>query len=84
MQRLHAVGASIVKALYEGKRIGSRLCPFVFKFIASANPSPTLRDLQYFDPQTAKSLQWMLVTSGILQILNVHFQDNTYSNIKNN
>jgi hypothetical protein len=65
MQRLRAVGASIVKALYEGKRIGSRLCPFVFKFIASTNPNPTLRDLQYFDPQTAKSLQWMLVTSGI-------------------
>ena len=65
MQRLRAVGASIVKALYEGKRIGSRLCPFVLKFIASTNPNPTLRDLQYFDPQTAKSLQWMLVTSGI-------------------
>ena len=64
LEQFRAVGVSMVKALYEEKRIGGRLCPFVFKFISMRSPSPNLRDLQYFDAQTAKSLQWMLVTSG--------------------
>lgn len=73
LRKLRAVGVSMVKALYEGKRIGNRLCPFVFKYFASSSPSPTLRDLQIFDPQSAKSLQWMMATSGVEQF-SLHFE----------
>lgn len=58
-----AFGRALVKTLYEGKRIGSRLSPSVFKFIADTNPN--MRDLQVFDPETARSLQWTLATIGV-------------------
>ena len=31
MNRLRAIGRAMVKVLYEGRRIGSRLCPTIFK-----------------------------------------------------
>lgn len=60
---LKAFGRAMVKTLYEGRRIGSRLCPSVFKFITGT--SPNMRDLQIYDPQTARSLQWTLATVGV-------------------
>jgi hypothetical protein len=63
LKKLEAFGRAIVKALYEGRRLGGRLCPSVFKFITDSPPS--MRDLQMFDPQQAKSLQWMLATVGV-------------------
>ncbi len=65
------IGRAIVKALYEGRRVGSRLCPSVFKYIT--NSSPNMRDLQMFDPQTAKSLQWTLATVGVEEF-GLHFE----------
>jgi len=74
LAQLRAVGISLVKALYEGKRIGNRLCPSVFKFLSAvSNINNTLRDLQIFDPHTAKSLQWMQATSGVDQF-SLHFE----------
>jgi hypothetical protein len=70
--RLRAVGRAMVKALYEGRRIGNRLCPSVLKFFAGANP--TMRDLQLFDPLAAKSLQWLLTTVGV-EDLAMHFEE---------
>jgi hypothetical protein len=61
----------MVKALYEGRRIGSRLCPSVFKFLTGARPN--MRDLQMFDPQTARSLQWILATAGVAEF-GLHFE----------
>ena len=61
----------MVKALYEGRRIGNRLCPSVFKFLTDT--SPTMRDLQMFDPQTARSLQWTLATIGVEEF-GIHFE----------
>ena len=34
LKKLRAFGRAVVKALYEGKRIGQRLCSSVFKFLA--------------------------------------------------
>ena len=59
---LRAFGRAMVKALYEGRRMGSKLCPSVFKFLTDT--APNMRDLQMFDPQTVRSLQWMLATIG--------------------
>lgn len=42
--RYRAVGRAMVKCLYEGRRIGSRLAPSVFKFITGTEAA--LRDLQ--------------------------------------
>lgn len=42
--RYRAVGRAMVKCLLEGRRIGSRLAPSVFKFITGTDT--TLRDLQ--------------------------------------
>ena len=48
--------------------------PSVFKFLSATNNiNNTLRDLQIFDPQTAKSLQWMQATSGVDQF-SLHFE----------
>eukprot|EP00904_Undaria_pinnatifida_P009477 jgi/Undpi1/565/HiC_scaffold_10.g04029.m1 len=53
----------MVKCLYEGRRIGSRLAPSVFKFITGTEAA--LRDLQDFDPQRFESLKWMLANTGM-------------------
>ena len=71
MSKLRAFGRSMVKALYEGRRIGNRLCPSVFKFLTGTAPS--MRDLQMFDPQTARSLQWTLATAGVEEF-GMHFE----------
>jgi len=71
MRNLRAFGRAMVKALYEGRRIGSRLCPSVFKFITDSPPN--MRDLQMFDHQTARSLQWMLATVGVEEF-GLHFE----------
>lgn len=71
MGRLRAFGRAMVKALYEGRRIGSRLCPSVFKFLTGTVPN--MRDLQMFDPQTARSLQWTLATAGVSDF-GLHFE----------
>lgn len=71
LDSLRAVGRAMVKAFYEGRRIGNRLSPSVFKFFTGAQPN--MRDLQLFDPQTAKSLQWMLATVGV-EDLGFHFE----------
>lgn len=63
MLRLRAFGRAMVKALYEGRRIGNRLCPSVFKFLTGTSPS--MRDLQMYDPQSARSMQWTLATVGV-------------------
>lgn len=42
--RYRAIGRAMVKCLLEGRRIGSRLAPSVFKFITGTDS--TLRDLQ--------------------------------------
>lgn len=70
VDELIAVGRAMAKALYEGQRIGNKLCSSVFKFIAGTQP--TMRDLLMYDPQLARSLQWMLATSGIEEF-NLHF-----------
>jgi len=69
--KFRAFGRAMVKALYEGRRIGSRLCPSVFKFLTGARPN--MRDLQMFDPQTARSLQWILATAGVAEF-GLHFE----------
>ena len=69
--KLRAFGRAVVKALYEGRRIGSRLSSFVFKFLTGAPPN--MRDLQTFDPQTARSLQWILATAGVADF-GLHFE----------
>ena len=71
MLRLRAFGRAMVKALYEGRRMGNRLCPSVFKFLTGTTPS--MRDLQMFDPQTARSLQWTLATAGVEEF-GIHFE----------
>jgi len=71
LENLKAFGRILVKTLYEGRRIGNRLCPSVFKFITSTNPN--MRDLQIYDPQTAKSLQWVLATVGV-EDFGLHFE----------
>ena len=71
MLRLRAFGRAMVKALYEGRRMGNRLCPSVFKFLTGTTPS--MRDLQMFDPQTARSLQWTLATAGVEEF-GMHFE----------
>lgn len=68
---LRAFGRAMVKTLYEGRRIGSRLCPSVFKFITGT--SPNMRDLQIYDPETARSLQWTLATIGVEEF-GLHFE----------
>lgn len=70
--RLRAIGRAMVKALYEGRRIGNRLCPSVLKFFTGA--PPTILDLQLFDAQTAKSLRWLLTTVGV-EDLGLHFEE---------
>jgi serine/threonine protein kinase len=71
IESFRAVGKAMVKAFYEGRRIGNRLSPSAFKFFTGAQPNT--RDLQLFDPQTAKSLQWMLATVGV-EDLGFHFE----------
>lgn len=71
LRKLRSFGRAMVKALYEGRRIGSRLCPSVFKFITAT--APNMRDLQMFDPQTARSLQWALATIGVEEF-GLHFE----------
>ena len=71
MSKLRALGRSMVKALYEGRRMGNRLCPSVFKFLTGTAPS--MRDLQMFDRQTARSLQWTLATAGVEEF-GMHFE----------
>ena len=71
MQKLCAFGRALVKALYEGRRIGNRLCPSVFKFLSGSEPS--IRDLQMFDQQTARSMQWILASIGV-EKHGVHFE----------
>jgi hypothetical protein len=70
--KIRAVGRAMVKALYEGRRIGNRLCPSVLKFFTNANP--TIRDLQLFDSQSTKSLQWLLTTMGVEE-LGLHYEE---------
>jgi serine/threonine protein kinase/N-acetylneuraminic acid mutarotase len=69
--KLRAFGRIIVKALYEGRRIGGRLCVAIFKFIT--NSAPTIRDLQLFDPQAAKSCEWILATENV-DTFELHFE----------
>eukprot|EP01038_Epipyxis_sp_PR26KG_P005560 gene5560-7682_t len=69
--KLNLIGRIIVKALYEGKRIGNRFSPSIFKFITQSNPN--MRDLQMFDSLTAKSLQWTLATIGVEEF-GLHFE----------
>ena len=71
LKKLRAFGRAMVKALYEGRRMGNRLCPSVFKFLTDT--SPNMRDLQMFDPQTFRSLQWMLATIGVEEF-GLHFE----------
>lgn len=71
MGKLRAFGRAMVKALFEGRRIGNRLCPSVFKFLTGT--APAMRDLQMYDPQTARSLQWTLATAGVEQF-GMHFE----------
>ena len=71
LRKLRSFGRAMVKALYEGRRIGSRLCPSVFKFITATVPD--MRDLQMYDPQTARSLQWALATVGVEEF-GLHFE----------
>jgi hypothetical protein len=72
LSKLRAVGRAMVKALYEGRRIGSRLCPSVWKYFTGA--APTILDLQLFDAQAAKSLRWLLTTVGV-EDLGLHFDE---------
>lgn len=72
LSNLRAVGRAMVKALYEGRRIGNRLCPSVLKFFTGA--APTILDLQLYDAQTAKSLRWLLTTVGV-EDLGLHFEE---------
>jgi len=71
IENLRAFGRALVKALYEGRRIGNKLCPAVFKYITGATVG--IRDLQMFDPETTRSLQWTLATSGVAS-LGLHFE----------
>ena len=71
MKKLYLVGIAIVKSLYEGKRIGNTLCPSIFKYFT--NTIPNLRDLQMFDSQTAKSLEWILATQNVDEV-ELHFE----------
>jgi HECT-domain (ubiquitin-transferase) len=71
MGKLRAFGRAMVKALFEGRRIGNRLCPSLFKFLTGT--APAMRDLQMFDPQTARSLQWTLATAGVEEF-GMHFE----------
>ncbi|CAM9525155.1 unnamed protein product [Scytosiphon promiscuus] len=64
--RYRTIGRAMVKCLLEGRRIGSRLAPSVFKYITGT--STTLRDLQDFDPQTFESLKWMLANTGMREM----------------
>ncbi|CAN0228569.1 unnamed protein product [Ectocarpus sp. 8 AP-2014] len=61
--RYRAIGRLMVKCLLEGRRIGSRLAPSVFKFITGTDTA--LRDLQDFDSQSFESLKWMLANTGM-------------------
>jgi hypothetical protein len=71
LEKLRAFGRAMIKTLYEGRRIGSRLSASVFKFITGT--APDMRDLQFFDPATARSLQWMLATVGVDEF-GMHFE----------
>jgi hypothetical protein len=74
MDRLHslrAFGRAMIKAMYEGRRMGTKLGSAAFKFLTDA--SPTIRDLQQFDPQAARSCEWALATEG-MQSFGLHFE----------
>lgn len=64
-------GKILVKTLYEGCRIGNRLNPSLFKYITGTQPN--FRDLQMFDPVTARSLQWTLATVNVNDF-GLHFE----------
>ena len=61
-KKLEALGKIAVKCVYDGRRLGASFAPCVFKFIAGVDPD--LRDLELYDPTTARSLRWLLVNAG--------------------
>jgi hypothetical protein len=71
LQNLRAFGRAMIKALYEGRRMGTQLCSAAFKFLTDSQP--TIRDLQHFDPQNARSCEWTLATEGV-QAFGLHFE----------
>jgi len=71
-RRMRAVGRVIVKCFYEGKRLGSRFAPSLFKYLAHGKEFKhakkleprALDDLKIFDPEMASSLEWILQHAG--------------------
>lgn len=62
------IGRLLMKSLYCNCRVANRLCPVVFKYITNTKPPLNIRDLQFYDPTLAKSLQWILVTNHVEDI----------------
>ena len=81
--RFRSIGRAIVKCFYEGKRIGSRFAPSLYKYLAhgqdnklahsSAMPRG-LDDLKRYDPDVGASLEWLLDNSGV-EHLGMDFED---------
>jgi hypothetical protein len=69
---LTSVGRAVVKAFYEGKRVGSRFAPSFFKYLAhgaafkhAKRLEPrALDDLKRYDPEMGASLEWVLTHGG--------------------
>jgi len=79
---LTSVGRAIVKAFYEGKRVGSRFAPSFFKYLAhgaafkhAKRLEPrALDDFKRYDPEMGASLEWVLTHSGA-EDLGLNFEE---------
>jgi len=82
VKALTSVGRAIVKAFYEGKRVGSRFAPSFFKYLAhgaafkhAKRLEPrALDDFKRFDPEMGASLEWVLTHSGA-EDLGLNFEE---------
>mmetsp|Transcript_14930 Transcript_14930/g.30678 ORF Transcript_14930/g.30678 Transcript_14930/m.30678 type:complete len:293 (+) Transcript_14930:275-1153(+) len=81
--RLRAVGRSMVKCFFEGRRVGSRFAPSFFKYLAHGDTFKhvkhleprILADLKKYDPEMGSSLEWVLSHDGICEELGLDFEE---------
>ena len=70
-------------SFYEGRRIGSRFAPSLYKYLAHGEENKLgnstampkgLDDLKRYDPDVGASLEWLLSNSGV-EHLGMDFED---------
>jgi hypothetical protein len=75
LERLRAFGHVLAKCLLDGRFCAMRLGPSFLKFLLDQHTTPTLRDLECFDPEYARQLQRLLATRGYSELLDFTFED---------